>query len=178
MPGNDVSVRPARREDCPAILNIYNDEVMRSAASYEEEPGTLEDRERWLEAHRCDGYPVLVAEVEGRVVGWSALHRFGVRSGFRFTAEDSVYVDRSARGRGVGGRLLAPLLTAAAVRGLHAVIAAIDSENLASVRLHQRHGFLEVGRFPEVGHKFGRWRDVVYLQYRVPAPAPAEPREA
>lgn len=157
-------MRPARREDCPGILAIYNHAVLHTAASYDEEPRTLEDRERWLAEHQREGYPVLVATEADKLLGWGALHPFGTRSGFRFTVEDSVYVAQEARGHGIGSRLLSTLVAAAVERGSHAIIAAIDAENIPSIRLHGRCGFVEVGRFREVGFKFGRWRDVVYLE--------------
>src|SRR5262249_46450720 len=100
----------------------------------------------------------------GRVVGWSALNPFHARIGYRFTAENSVYVAADQRGRGVGTRLLGPLLEVAAPRGLHAIIAAIDADNEASLRLHARFGFEKVGHFKQTGYKFGRWLDVVYME--------------
>lgn len=171
-------IRPARRDDCPGILAIYNEAVLRTTATYDYEPRTLEHRVEWLEAHQRDRYAVLVAEsAAGEILGWSSLSRFHDRMGFRFTAEDSVYVAEAARGRGLGRRLLEPLLGAARERGLHAVLAAIDAENEPSRRLHERLGFVEVGCFREVGFKFGRWLDVAYLEYRVGA-GPAAPAAA
>ena len=158
-------VRPAVRSDCPGILAIYNDAVLRTTASYDYEPRTLEQREAWFDDHLRDGYPVLVAEdVAGRVVGWSALNRYHDRMGYRFTSENSVYVAEDCQGRGVGSALLGPLIPAARERGLHSIIAAIDAENAASIRLHARFGFEKVGHFRQVGFKFGRWLDVVYME--------------
>ena len=100
----------------------------------------------------------------GRLVGWSALNPYHARPGFRFTTENSVYVAADQRGRGLGKLLLAPLIDAARARGLHAIIAAIDATNEASLRLHRQFGFVQVGHFKQVGYKFDRWLDLVYLE--------------
>lgn len=164
-------IRPARRADCPGILAIYNDAVLKTTASYDQEPRTLEHRLEWFDAHERDGYAVFVAEAEGgEIAGWSALNRYHDRFGFRFTAENSVYVAEAWRGKGVGRQLLAPLIPAAEARGLHAVIAAIDATNTASVRLHAAFGFEQVGLFRQVGFKFGRWLDLVYMERLLATP--------
>ena len=100
----------------------------------------------------------------GRIVGWSALNRYHDRMGYRFTSENSVYVAADQRGKGIGKLLLAPLIDAARERGIQAIIAAIDAENEASIRLHAKFGFGRVGHFKKVGFKFGRWLDVVYME--------------
>lgn len=160
----NIVIRRAEREDCPAILDIYNEAVLTTTASYDVEPRTLEHRLAWFDSHRRDDYAMFVAVEGGRVVGWSSLSRYHDRHGYRFTCENSVYVAASHRGRGIGALLLDPLIEAARDRGLHTIIAAIDAANEASVRLHTRFGFEKIGHFREVGHKFGRWLDVVYLQ--------------
>ena len=171
-PSTNIQVRPARFEDCPAILEIYNDAVLTTTASYDYEPRTLEHRQDWFMAHERDQLAIFVAESPaGEVVGWSALNRFHDRVGYRFTSENSIYVAAPWRGRGVGGRLLAPLVSAARARGLHAIIACIDAQNAASIRLHQRAGFEQVGLFRQVGYKFDRWLDVAYLELILDPPA-------
>lgn len=165
-----VQIRHARRQDCEAILRIYNHAVLHTTASYDYDPRTLEHRQEWFDAHQRDGFAVFVAESDSDgVVGWSALNKFHDRVGFRFTAENSVYVSESWRGRGLGGRLLGPLIAAAQARGLRAILAAIDAENETSIRLHARFGFEKVGQFRQVGFKFGRWLDVVYMERLVGA---------
>lgn len=159
-----VTIRRARRADCPAILEIYNEAVRTTTASYDFEPRSLEHRLAWFDDHVRNDFAVLVAETDSRVVGWGSLSRYHERHGYRFTCEDSLYVAESHRGRGIGGRLLAPLIDAAIAREMHTIIAAIDAANETSLRLHRRFGFVECGRFREVGHKFDRWLDVVYLQ--------------
>jgi phosphinothricin acetyltransferase len=164
-PSNTPRVRRATYADLPAILEIYNDAVLHTTATYDYEPRTLEHREAWFEDHLRDDYAVLVAaDPAGRIAGWSALNPYHQRPGYRFTAENSVYVAADQRGRGLGRLLLAPLIDAAQARGLHAIIAAIDATNAASIRLHTAFGFERVGLFRQVGHKFGRWLDVLYME--------------
>jgi L-amino acid N-acyltransferase YncA len=176
MNSHDVLIRPAVLSDCPGILEIYNDAVLKTTASYDYEPRTLEHRQQWLTARQKDRYPIFVAVRPGaegeRVLGWSALNPYHDRIGYRFTAENSIYVAADLRGQGLGARLLAPLLPAAEERGLHAIIAVIDASNEASLRLHARFGFEQVGHFKQVGYKFGRWLDVIYLERLL-----SEPRE-
>ena len=161
-------IRPATRTDLPGILEIYNDAVLNTTATYDYEIRTLEHRIAWFEDHQKTNYPVFVAEIEeGRIVGWSALNRYHDRVGYRFTSENSVYVAADQRGKGLGKLLLAPLIDAARERGIQAIIAAIDAENEASIRLHARFGFERVGHFKKVGFKFGRWLDVVYMELLV-----------
>ena len=165
----EVRIRRANRDDCAAILEIYNHAVLHTTASYDYEPRTLDQRLDWFDAHQRDDLAIFVAEAStGEVVGWSALNKYHDRVGFRFTAENSIYVAETWRGRGLGGRLLEPLIRAAEARGLHVIIAAIDAENTTSVRLHARFGFEKAGHFRQVGFKFGRWLDVVYMQRLIP----------
>ncbi len=160
-----MQIRPATPADLPGILEIYNDAVLNTTATYDYEPRTLEHRTQWFEERQREGYPIFVAVSEdGRVAGWSALNPFHARFGYRFTAENSVYVAADARGQGIGKLLLAPLIDGAKSRGLHAIIAAIDAQNEASIRLHAAFGFEKVGLFKQTGFKFGRWLDVVYME--------------
>ena len=158
-------IRPATPSDLPGILEIYNDAVLNTTASYDYEPRTLEHRIAWFEDHVKNSYPVFVAVNEmGRVAGWSALNRFHDRLGYRFTAENSVYVAADQRGKGIGTMLMPPLVEAARTRGLHAILALIDAENESSIRLHARFGFERVALLKQVGFKFGRWLDVVFME--------------
>ena len=160
-----ITIRPATEADLPGLLEIYNDAVLHTTATYDYEPRTLEQRRQWFEDHRRDNYAVFVAVDEtGRIVGWSALNPYHARPGYRFTTENSVYIAADRRGQGIGKQLLAPLIDAARARGLHTIIAAIDATNEASLRLHARFGFEQVGHFKQVGFKFGRWLDVIYLE--------------
>ena len=167
-----MHVRPATHADLPGILSIYNEAVLNTTASYDYEPRTLEHRVAWFEAHEKQRLPIFVAvDSESRVVGWSSLSRYHDRKGYQFTVENSVYVAAPLRGQGIGKLLLAPLIESATTLGLRAIIAAIDAENAASIRLHERFGFLEVGCFKQVGFKFGRWLDLDFYQLTLATPA-------
>lgn len=167
-------IRETRREDLPAILEIYNDAVLNTTATYDYEPRTLEHRIAWFEDHQKYDYATFVAEeLGGEIVGWSALNRYHDRAGYRFTSENSVYVAACHRGRGVGKLLVPPLIEAAKQRGLHAIIAAIDATNAASIRLHARFGFETVGHFKQTGFKFNRWLDLIYMELLLETPREA-----
>jgi len=168
-----MKIRPATAEDLPDILDIYNEAVLNTTASYDYAPRSLEHRIAWFEDHVKNNYPVFVAvSADGRVVGWSSLSRFHDRMGYRFTSENSVYVAADQRGRGIGKLLMSPLIEGARERGFHAIIGAIDAANEASIRLHASFGFVKVGLFKEVGVKFGRWLDVVYMELLLPRELP------
>ncbi len=171
-------IRPATRDDVPAILEIYNEAVLNTTATYDYEPGTLQQRQAWFDEHTSRRYPVYVAADEGGfVAGWSSLGEFRSRVGYRHTAEDSIYVAAGWRGRGIGKQLMPPLIDAARALGLRAVIAAIDADSAASLHLHELFGFERVAHLKQVGFKFGRWLDVVYMELlledRVTARGPA-----
>ncbi|MCP5521404.1 MAG: N-acetyltransferase [Verrucomicrobiales bacterium] len=160
-----VSTRPATPADLPAINAIYADAVLHTVSTWDYEPMDMARREAWFAAHEREGLPVFVAVTEaGTVLGWSALNQYNHRPGYRFTVENSVYVGEPHQGRGLGRRLLAALIEAARELGMHSIVAAIDGENEASVRLHRAFGFEPAGRVREAGFKFDRWLDVVYLQ--------------
>ena len=165
MPAPDVRLRDAAEADLPRILAITNDAILRTTAIWSLEPTTLDERRAWLRGRRERGYPVLVAVgADGRVLGFGSYGEFRPREGYRHTVEHSLYVDAAARGRGIGSALLSALLERAAAEGRHAVVAGIDGENHGSIRLHERFGFEHVGRLREVGRKFDRWLDLVFMQ--------------
>src|ERR1051326_9379096 len=136
-----MKVRTATRDDLPGILEIYNEAVLNTTATYDAEPRTLEHRVAWFEEHVKNNYPVFVAQnKQGRIVGWSALNQFHSRCGYRFTSENSVYVAADQRGCGIGTILIPPLISSARERGLHAILGAIDADNQGSIRLHASFG--------------------------------------
>lgn len=159
----DVRVRPATLADLPAIQRIYNDEIIAGVATWDEEPWTMERREAWFSDH--DGsQPVLVADCDGQVAGFACLTKMSQKSGWRFTREDTIYLDPAFRGRGIGRFLLTALLDEARRIGIHLVVASITTENDISLRLHRSLGFEVVGTLREAGLKFGRRLDTCYLQ--------------
>jgi phosphinothricin acetyltransferase len=160
----DIVIRPAVPADVAAIARIYNQAVEHSTATFDTEPETTQDRERWFEEHTAPQHPVLVAELDGDVVGWASLSRYSTRCAYIATAEASAYVDEAHTGRGIGRRLSEALLEAGRAGGVHAVIVRICTENVASLALSRRLGYFEVGVMREVGMKFGRLLDVMVLE--------------
>ena len=163
---NGLRIRPATAADLPAINAIYNHYVLHATCTYQEEPSTADERTAWFAAHGPN-HPVTVAERDGKVVGWGSLSRFHARSAYRNTVENSVYVPHDLHRQGIGSALLADLVERAKSAGHHSILALIDASQRGSVALHAKHGFVEVGRLREVGFKFGRWLDVVYMQRMV-----------
>jgi L-amino acid N-acyltransferase len=161
--GGGWRIRPAREADLGAINDIYNYFVLHSACTYQEEPETIGARKAWFARHD-ERHPITVAEIDGRVVGWGSLSAFHARSAYRFTVENSVYVDHEFQGRGIGSAVLRDLIERGRGIGHHAIVALIDAEQKGSVTMHARAGFKEVGRLGEVGLKFGKWLDVVYME--------------
>jgi phosphinothricin acetyltransferase len=157
------AVRPAGSADLSAINDVYNHFVLHSTCTYQEEPEPIERRREWFERHGVN-HPVIVAEAAGQVVGWGSLSAFHARSAYRQTVENSVYVHHEHHRQGVGSLLLENLISRARNLGHHAIIAGIDGEQTGSMALHGKFGFDTVGRFKEVGFKYGRWLDVVYME--------------
>jgi L-amino acid N-acyltransferase YncA len=170
-----VSVRDAADADLPATLAIYNRLVADSTVTWALEPETAEERQAWVAERRARGFPVLVAvdDVADAVVGIGTYGDFRdsvSKPGYRFTVEHSIHVHPGWTGRGVGRLLLDALVGRAAHAGVHVMVAGVDAANEGSIRFHQRHGFVETARMPEVGRKFGRWLDVVFLQRWIDPP--------
>ena len=159
-----IEVREADMGDLDTILAIYNDAVANTTAVYDYEPRTMDTQEQWFASKRVQGLPVLVATDEAAVVGFTSYGPFRPWPAYLHTVENSIYVAPDRRGCGVGTRLLAPLVEIAETRGVHAMVAAIDATNAASLRLHQKLGFEKVAHFRQVGWKFQRWLDLVFLE--------------
>jgi phosphinothricin acetyltransferase len=162
-----TTVRDAEESDLPAIVELYNALVSSSTIEWTDVPHTLDGRRAWLAEHRRAGHGVLVAEVGGEVVGVAAYGDFRDTArwpGYRFTVEHTIHVRRDHWGGGVGRRLLDALAAHAAAAGKRVMVGAVTGENVESVRFHERLGFVEVGRMPGIGHKLGRWLDLVLLQ--------------
>jgi len=159
------TIRPATRDDVAGILVILNDAILTTTASWHHEPRTLEQQLAWLDAKRVEGWPVLVAVTESAdVAGWATFGAFRPWTGYRSTVEHSVYVHPDHRRRGIATRLLTELIGEARRRGMHVMIGGASAENEDSILLHERLGFERVALFREVGEKFGRRLDLVFLQ--------------
>jgi phosphinothricin acetyltransferase len=159
-----MQIRDADESDLPGLLAIYNDVIATSTAVYSYLPVTLEDRAQWWRARVGQGYPVLAAVNESGVQGFSTFGDFRAWPGYRFTVEHSVHVRADCRGQGVGKELVKALFPRAEALGKHVMIAGVDAANDASIRFHERLGFEKAGHLREVGHKFDRWLDLVFLQ--------------
>ena len=156
-------IRLATDADLPAINDIYNHYVACSTCTYQTEPEPLESRRTWF-ASRSDAHPVTVAEIAGRVIGWGALSRFHPRAAYARTVENAVYIHHEFHGQGVGRAVLADLIDRAKTLSHHTIIALVSGEQTASLRLHEKMGFVFAGRIVQAGFKFDQWLDVVYLQ--------------
>jgi L-amino acid N-acyltransferase YncA len=156
-------LRPAAESDLGAINDIYNHYVLHSTCTYQELPESMQGRQRWF-ANHSDQHPIIVATQEDQVLGWGSLSPYHPRSAYRRTVENSVYVHHEHQRHGIGSLLLGELIRLARSHEHHAVIAGIDAEQTPSAALHARFGFVEVGCLKQVGFKFGRWLDVIYLE--------------
>ncbi|WP_028630710.1 GNAT family N-acetyltransferase [Metapseudomonas resinovorans] len=158
-------IRDAVEADLPGILAIYNDAVEHTTAIWNETLVDLANRRAWLAERTAAGFPVLVAVNQADdVLGYASYGTWRTIEGFRHTVEHSVYVRGDQRGQGLGPELMQALIERARKAGLHVMVAAIESENAASIRLHERLGFVTTGQMPQVGRKFERWLDLTFMQ--------------
>ncbi|HYI62850.1 MAG TPA: GNAT family N-acetyltransferase [Acidimicrobiales bacterium] len=162
-----MEIRTATLEDAEALRAIYNREVVETTHTFDLVVRTVEEQRRWL-ADRAGAHAVLVATRGPTVLGFGSLSSYRERPAYRTTVEDSVYVDPSHQGQGVGRGLLDTLVATATDHGFHTVIARIADHNEASVALHRACGFDLVGVEREVGRKFSRWIDVLVMQRILP----------
>jgi L-amino acid N-acyltransferase YncA len=164
-PMPSMSLRPAASADIPAITRIYAHAVRHGTASFEIEPPDEAEMAGRFETLTQGGYPYLVAEGDGTILGYAYAGPYRARPAYRFSVENSVYVDAAAQRRGVGRALLARLIDDSAARGFRQMIAVIgDSAQVPSIELHRTAGFRMVGTFEHVGFKFGRWLNTVLMQ--------------
>lgn len=158
------SIRDATEADLPAILAITNQAIAETTSVWNNTPATLAARAAWLAERQRRGLPVLVAADGADVLGFASFGDFRPFEGYLYTVEHSIYVATTAQRCGIGAALLAALLQRAEALGKHAMLGGIEAGNTASIALHTRAGFVETGRLPEVGQKFGRWLDLVFMQ--------------
>ena len=160
-----MKIRPLVAEDLPQIQQIYAHHVLHGTGSWEWEPPSLEEMTTRAQSVQEKKLPYLVAEVAEQFAGFAYASPYRPRAGYRFTLEDSVYLHPEFSKQGIGLQLLQKLLAQSGALGYQEMIAVIgDSANLASIRLHERAGFVEVGVFRNIGFKFGRYLDSVYMQ--------------
>lgn len=160
-----IAIRPSTDADLPAITAIYGWNVLNGLGTFEEDPPAQDEMTRRRAAFLERGLPYLVAEEDGVVLGYAYAGPFRLRAAYRYTVEDSVYVSPDAVSKGVGKALLTALIARCEALGLRQMVAVIgDSGNTASIGLHAAMGFEQKGVFPAMGHKFGRWVDLVWMQ--------------
>ena len=160
-----IAIRRATLADIPAITPIYADAVKHGTASFELDPPDEVEMTRRMKVLLDGGFPYIVAENGGALAGYAYAGPYRARPAYRFTVEDSIYVDPNAQRRGVGRVLLTRLIEESERRGYRQMIAVIgDSANAPSIEVHRALGFRMVGNFENVGFKFGRWLDSVLMQ--------------
>ncbi|HLZ76493.1 GNAT family N-acetyltransferase [Phenylobacterium sp.] len=158
-------VRPATETDAAALAEIYGDAVLHGFGTFEEEPPTAADMDGRRRAVQDKGLPYLVAEIDGRVLGFAYAGPFRPRAAYRYTLEDSVYVSPDAKGKGIGRAVLSAVIEACEALGIRQLMAVIgDTENAGSIGLHRSLGFEQTGVGRSVGFKHGRWVDIVHMQ--------------
>ena len=157
-------IRDVKGTDAGAIAAIYAHHVLNGTASYDIDPPPVEFHRDKIRRIAIEGWPFLVAELDGRVAGYAYVTQFRDRPAYRFAAENSIYVRHDRMGMGVGTKLLEALIEAAADYGFKQVVAVVGGAEPSSIALHRKCGFEEVGRLHQVGFKFERWLDTVYMQ--------------
>ena len=163
------TIAAATHQDLAEILEIYNEVIRTSTAVYTEIELTAERGAVWFDAKRSAGFPFIVAKDASGITGFGTFGEFRAPPCYRHSVEHSVHVRRDRRGEGIGRRLVIELMNLAAGMHKHVMIAGIDADNAVSIKLHESLGFINVGHFHEVGFKFGRWLDLVFLECRLPA---------
>jgi phosphinothricin acetyltransferase len=173
---SSVSLRPSEDRDVAAITAIYGHHVLHGVASFEEEPPGLDEMAHRRREILARGLPYLVAEGSGRLLGYCYASLYRTRAAYRFTVEDSIYVDAAEIGRGVGRALLSALIERCAAQGYRQMVAVIGgSDQWPSIRLHAALGFARIGVLPAIGFKFGGWVDTVLMQRALGPGAEAPP---
>lgn len=167
LEGN-MHIRDANLSDIEGIAAIYNDAVLNTTAIWNEIAVDTANRAAWLTERQRVGYPVLVAVDDNQaVLGYASFGDWRAFDGYRHTVEHSVYVDKNCRGGGTGKALMIALIERARALGKHVMVAGIEAGNEASIQMHRRLGFEQVGLLKEVGTKFGRWLDLAFLQLTI-----------
>lgn len=160
----EIFIREANRRDLEGILEITNHAILRTTANYNYDPQTLEEQQKWYDEKLEKNYPVFVADLDGKIVGFSTYGKFRERTGYRFTIEHSVYVADGLSGKGIGRQLLEILIEKAKEQGYHNMIGGIDASNSGSIEFHRKFGFEECGIIKQAAWKFDRWLDLLFMQ--------------
>lgn len=159
-----IEIRPYEIQDTQAILDIINYNILHSTALYDYSIRSYDQQKNILADKIAKQFPVIIAELEGHVVGFGMYSEFRFREAYKYTVEHSVYVDQNIHGKGIGKVLLQELIILAKIQGLHTMIGVIDAENQGSIDFHEKLGFKKAGTIKESGYKFDRWLDSVFMQ--------------
>ena len=162
-PAPERQVRAARFGDLPLIQDIHNQGIIDRVATLDTELRTMADTQLWFKRHG-PRHPVLVAEAGGSIAGWASLNTFNARPAYQYVADLSIYLARPWRGKGLGARLLSPLIPLAHELGYHKIVLSAFPTNTAGMRLYQRQGFTTVGMYKEMGLLDGRWVDTIIME--------------
>ncbi|HGO1739837.1 N-acetyltransferase [Staphylococcus aureus] len=157
-------IRCAKKEDLNAILAIYNDAIINTTAVYTYKPQTIDERIAWFETKQRNHEPIFVFEENGSVLGFATFGSFRPWPAYQYTIEHSIYVDASARGKGIASQLLQHLIVEAKAKGYRTLVAGIDASNEASIKLHQKFAFKHAGTLTNVGFKFNQWLDLAFYE--------------
>ena len=157
-------IRDAVEADIPAITEIFNSVIDSSNSVYREERVPELERLAWFHEKREHGFPTIVAEEDGKVIGYGGYGTFRAAQGYRLTVEHTIHIDEAHRGKGLGKSILAELIKRATDAGFHVILGAIDSGNEGSIKLHQKFGFTECARIKEVAIKHGEYLDLVFVE--------------
>jgi L-amino acid N-acyltransferase len=160
----EIKIRNYKTEDAEAILEIINYNILNSTSLYDYDIRTLEQQKAILVEKLKKGFPVIVAEINDKCVGFGMYSEFRFRQAYQFTVEHSVYVSNDFNGKGIGKLLLEQLILDARTQGLHTIIGVIDSENISSIEFHKKFGFEIAGTIKDSGYKFDRWLHSVFMQ--------------
>ena len=160
----EIKIRAYKTEDTQAILDVINYNILNSTALYDYNIRTYEQQKAILDDKINKGFPVIVTELDGVVVGFGMYSEFRFKEAYKYTVEHSVYVNNDFHGKGIGKILLHELIVLAKKQGLHTMIGVIDAENQSSITFHEKFGFKTVGIIKESGIKFDRWLHSVFMQ--------------
>lgn len=159
-----LQIRKATKNDLEAILDIYNEAVLNTTATFDTTPRNMEKQILWFDEHKSN-HPIFVAEENNTIVGWASLSPYSDRCAYDSTAEFSVYVHAEHRGKKIGSKLLEVTTLEGSKVKIHTIISRITSDNQSSIHIHEKYGYFHVGTLKEVGQKFGKLLDVEIMQY-------------
>lgn len=159
-----INIRTATLNDQPSILEIYNEAILNTTATFDTSPRTIEKQIEWFNNH-MKNHPIFIAEENNTIVGWASLSPYSDRCAYDTTVEVSVYIHHEHRGKKIGSQLLEVVTLSGKELNNHTVISRIASENKSSIHIHEKIGYRLVGEMKEVGFKFGRLLDVTIMQF-------------